>query len=588
MARDRNPPADSGAADWERIQRSFSAGTPEFVSQLRQFTNAATLAAFAEKWYSDPRPEARHLLLDYLSLPLNAPRHEPLVKRLFKFAEGAGDDPAMAHVLAAFDRTVRRRRLFRDRWNSRLRKYERVEVVTVPPNSTLPRDGPIARKPSFVQDRHDAATGRFLFSVRTRQYLRRRAWRYFRKLGKHAPDRYVPAVCAVLKLYTDADIPNGLGMLDNWGLCHILFHHSPTLRSTPRGWSVARGAQLAQMQPDPKYRKLWLKDPEPIFDLLINCRCRAVSLWASKMLRRHFPDRLGRVETRELLRWLVAENAVLNDLALELLQSRGGLDSVPVDEWLRLTQAARPDTMDRICDLILRAVKPEQVPFTDAVRLAMQRPVPLARLGREFLTGKTPATFDEVRAIFGLREAEAEPVRRDLVRWAARVLGERPDFQPLWVLEFLDARHEDVREVGWEWLLTSPRARDDVTLWQRLLESPYDNIRLRLITMLEDRARGSQSGLSFSPDHVRYLWASVLLNTHRGGRAKPVVVRQIVDHLAAKPEEAGELLPILAVALRSVRGPEFRAGLSGVARFVDENPARLPLVEAVFPELVWN
>src|SRR5262249_49247550 len=33
-----------------------------------------------------------------------------------------------------------------------------------------------------------------LFSLPTRRYLRRRAWLYFRELGRNAPERYVPAV----------------------------------------------------------------------------------------------------------------------------------------------------------------------------------------------------------------------------------------------------------------------------------------------------------------------------------------------------------------------------------------------------------
>ena len=151
---------------------------------------------------------------------------------------------------------------------------------------------------------------------------------------------------------------------------------------------------------------------------------------------------------------------------------------------------------------------------------------------------------------------------------------ERPDFEPLWVLEFLDSRHEDVREIGWEWLQSDARARDDVPVWQRLLESPYDNIRLRLIGMLEDRAKERDGLAKFSPERVRFLWATVLLNVHRGSRAKPFVVRQIMDRLAAHPDEAGELLPIIAVALRSVRGPEFRAGLAGVAELRGAKPRR--------------
>jgi hypothetical protein len=174
------------------------------------------------------------------------------------------------------------------------------------------------------------------------------------------------------------------------------------------------------------------------------------------------------------------------------------------------------------------------------------------------------------------------------VKWATQVLSERSEFKPLWVLEFLDGRHEDVREIGWEWLLTEARAREDVGVWQRMLESPYDNIRLRLIGILEERAKERDGLAKFSMEHVRFLWATVLLNITRGSRAKPFVVRQIMDRVATHPDEAGELLPIIAVALRSCRGPEFRAGLAGVASFVERNLTRKPLVEAVFPELSFG
>jgi hypothetical protein len=587
VARDRKPPTNPGDAAWEQAMRLFRDGSPEFVEAIRQQVNAAALAPFAETWYTDPRPEARRLLFAYLQRPLNCPRHEPLVKRLFKFADNAGDDAVMAHFLAAFDRTIRRQRMTTDRWNRLTRTVEPVEMVVTPPNTTLIPHDEFYLGPWFAQNREQFTRWRFLFSVRTRHYLRRRAWRYFRKLGKKHPDRYIPAVCTALDLYTDADVPDGLALLDNWGLCHILFHHSPTLAAYRRGWRVAGTAPLSQLQPDPMYRKLWLNDPEPIFDLLVYGRCRTVCLWAVKMLRRHFPDRLLKVGVEELLDWLTSDNAVLNDLAVELLERNPQLGTIPVERWLALTEKARLDLLDRICEMVARVVKPEDVPFADAVRLAVQRPVPLARLGRAFLQGKKPASETEVQALFGLREAEAEPLRADLVKWAAGVLAEQPGFHPLWVLEFLDSRHEDVRAIGWDWLQGEARAREDVAVWQRLLESPHDDIRLRLVGMLEDQAKERDGLAKFSPERVRFLWASVLLNVHRGGRAKPYVIRQIMDRLAAHPDEAGELLPIVAVALRSVRGPEFRAGLSGVAAFVERNPTRRPLVAAVFPELSW-
>jgi hypothetical protein len=588
MARSRQQPPSGNDPNWEHTLRMFQAGAPEFVEAVRRTVNADALATFAEMWYTDSRVEAKRLLFYYLERPLNSPRHEPLVKRLFKFADAAGDDAVMARFLVGFDRTIRRRRGTKEKYNYQRREYEQYEAVVTPSDTTLPRDDYHYRSQWYNPATATFTRGKFLFSVPTRNYLRRRAWRYLRKLGRNNPDRYVPAVCTALKLYTDADVPDGLALLDNWGLVHILFHHSPTIEADPTGWRVAPGGTLSRLQPDPMFRKLWLRNAEPIFDLLVNAQCRPVAMWAMQMLRRNFPERLTRLTLPELLDWVISPNTVLNELALEVLETRGGLESVTVEQWLRLTDEARPDLLDRICQMVARAVQSDKVTFAYAVKLAMQRPVPLARLGFTFLQGKKPQTPDEVAAVFGLRNAEADPLRVELVRWACQVLGERPEFDPLWVLEFLDSRFEEVREIGWGWLQSDARARDAIQVWQRLLESPYDNIRLRLVAMLEDVAKEPEGAAKYPPDRVRFLWATVLLNVSCGSRAKPFVVRQIIDRLTTNPDEAGELLPMIAVAIRSIRGPEFRAGLAGVATFVARNPTRKPLVEAVFPELVWN
>jgi hypothetical protein len=567
-----DPPPDPR---WGRAVELFRSGDAEFVDAVRGIAEAKALAVFAETWYTDPRVEARRLLHRYLALPLNAPRHEPLVKRVFKFAEAAGDDATMARFLVALDRTVRRTRVTRQRYDYRSGRVEEEEAVVLPGNTVLPR---------FDGNAFPAGPNQFLFSVLTRNYLRRRAWRYFRRLGRTSPERYLPAVSTALKQYADADVADGLALLDNWGLVHILFHHSRSLEARPVGWRVAEAGSLAGLQPEPTYRKLWLKSAEPAFDLL-TAGCGTVRLWAIRVLKQNFPDRLTRVSLEDLLHWLELPYPELNDLATELIEKIPGLDRVPVERWLKLLDGARPEVLDKLAALILKVLKPDRVNFADAVRLAMARPIPLARLGQHLLTGKRPTTADEVRAVFGLRDAEAEPLRPALLAWACRVLGERPDFQPTWALEFLDARHEDVREAGWEWLQTDDRARESAVVWQRLLESPHDNIRLRLVAMLEDRAREPGAADALPVDRVRFLWAAVLLNVSRGGRAKPFVVRQILDRLGRAPDEAGDLLPIVATALRSVRGPEFRAGLAGVAGFVARHPQHRGLIAATFPEL---
>ena len=123
------------------------------------------------------------------------------------------------------------------------------------------------------------------------------------------------------------------------------------------------------------------------------------------MLRRHFPDRLAKLTLDELLAWLdFADNAVLNDLALELLETRGGLEKMPVEQWLKLIEDARPDLLDRICDMIARVGEAGagDVRGRGAARDAAAGSARAARL--RVPSGQEAANEDEVTAVFGLRE----------------------------------------------------------------------------------------------------------------------------------------------------------------------------------------
>jgi len=146
-----------------------------------------------------------------------------------------------------------------------------------------------------------------------------------------------------------------------------------------------------------------------------------------------------------------------------------------------------------------------------------------------------------------------------------------------------------VRGEGWAWLLEEPRAAGDVQLWQKLFESPYDDVRLKLIAYLENRYEGRAPalppGATLDADLLRLLWATVLLNIQRGNRTKPQVVGQIVRRLTDHPDDAARLLPILRVALRSVRGPEWRAGLSGIVQLCERRPELENLLRDALPEL---
>jgi hypothetical protein len=275
-------------------------------------------------------------------------------------------------------------------------------------------------------------------------------------------------------------------------------------------------------------------------------------------------------------------------LAAELLRDRPGLEDVPVEAWLQLLERANPEALEVLCELIELKLRPERLTLEQVVQLASARPLPVARLGFSWLQSRRPETEADCQTLLGLVDAEAEPLRPEMLRWLRQVLTASPHFRPEWVLEYLDSRHRDVRAEGWRWLRSEPRARDQVELWQKLLESPYDDVRLLLVAELEDRLSGREPVPSWSgpldADKVRLLWATVLLNIHRGSRIKPLALGQLARRLEEKPEEAGQLLPILAVALRSIRGPEWRAGLVAVVRLA-ERPELAPLVQQTFPEL---
>ncbi len=650
--------ASEKSGDWLLVQELFERGEPSFVDELRKLDDAETLGAFAPRWFADPRPEARRLLLDYLDRPLNAFRHEALVKRLFKLAEAAGDDPLMGAFLVAFDRSVRRveasRRHYEGQsfatiqeanaladawrdagvesvnvWQNWQKEEYRVWGYWTEPALALPRETTMPRgtlKETYDPNSWNQKTRRYttfpvpdwvfklrlnpldfrkggqippekrkhldrrrLFSVATRYYLRRRAWRYFRKLGRAHPERYVPAVKSALIRYRDDDADDGIALIDNWSLMHILFHFSPCLAYDDRSFKLAEGHTLAELEPAPAFSPLWDAAPRAHFDLLLEAKCRAVRSWAIARIRRELAAIAAVCSLEERLGLLEHDDPEVVSLAGDMLRDDPSLRDVPLERWLQLVETANPAALDLLCELMNRLIAPEQVTLTEAVRLAKSRPLPTARLGLAWLQTKSPGNDDECTSLLALTEAESDAVRPEIVRWVANVLSKSEWFQPGWVLEFLDSRHEDVRNEGQRWFREEPRVRDDVVIWQRLMETPYDDVRLALIDELEARTRNprgvSLDRADLDPELLRLLWASVLLNIARGSRAKPAVLRQLLARIQSRPTELPRLLPLLAVALRSVRGPEMRAGLSAVVRLAESDATAAKLVAENFPEL---
>ncbi len=413
---------NKGSGNWLLVQELFDRCEPSFVDELRLIDDADALAAFAPRWLADKRPEARQLLFDYLDRPLNAFRHEALVKRLFKQAEAAGDDALMARFLVAFDRAVRRiqgsrfhsvatrdvetmeeAQALADSWRAqgldvvilvsaawhnkhRVYGYRYAPIALVPQGTTMPRG-----RSWYYQQASKKRDRCRLFSTVTRRYLRRRAWRYFRKLGRAHPERYVAAVREALIQYRDDDAADGLAFIDNWGLIHILFHFSPCLVADDRGWKVADGRSLAELEPAPAYAKLWEAAPRALVELLSAARCRPVRGWATRMIRRDLAAVAVVFPFEERLALLGSDDPEVAALAADMLRGDPALTEIATERWLSLVETASPASLDVLCEMMERLIAPDRVSLPEAVRLACMRPLPAASLGLQLAPDKVAA-----------------------------------------------------------------------------------------------------------------------------------------------------------------------------------------------------
>jgi hypothetical protein len=597
------------------VDESFATAGAEFVELVRSVSSPKYLAGLADRWKRDPRPWAREQIIHYLSLPMDRPGQHPVVKRLFKQAEANKDDELMAHFLAAFDRLVRRERKMRYQWDPETRQMWQAEVLYAPKNQILASAGTVTTPnregvnpftgekitfPSRTIAVGVPKNGR-LFSYATRQYLRRRAWRYFRRMGFQRPGDYPAAIGAALALYRDEDLEKGENILDSWSLMNAAFYHSPAVKIESERVRLADGHSLAELEAAPRFAELW-KKPESaavLTDLLVRASSRLVRVWSMELLKRHHVEAMQSITAEQLLSLLDHEDDEVQQFGASLLNSLSAVDRWPIETWLRLLETRSLDALATICDVMSRRVTPQRLTLMQCVELACARATPVARLGLSWLKErggfKTPPLPEgeglseaDRATLAGLSAARCDAIGADAAQFALSILGSSEHYQTDAVIQFFDSLNAEVRRGAWEWLTPQSPAYNDATLWSRLVETPYDDVRMKLVEALERRSAGvslrERDHLAERDDYTA-VWAAVLLNVHRGGRAKLKALRQISEAIAERPEMADVLIPVLSVALRSVRPPEVRGGLSSIVRAVAARPELESVLAKHLPEL---
>jgi hypothetical protein len=524
------------------------------------------LGAFAKRWLEDARPWAREQLRLYVLDGCDRPGHRTLVKRLFKGAEDRGEHELIALFLVAFDRMrrvrVRTRKVYD--WQARAAVEQQV-VETVRPRTP----------------------GAFHFSQRTRNYLQMRAARYVRALGGRDPAAHRRTVLAALSRYEDGDFPAGLQVLRMRGLASLLFPRTEMLDRGGRTLRLLAGSALAELTPRPLQPELWASASAEILEALLVSRALFVRRQLVAWLERDFAGALAGVDVAFVRRLLGSAYPDLQVFGAKLLASAAGLENLRIEEWLSLLQTDNAEVLPVIAQRMSELVTPARATLTQCVQLARHAAHAPAMLGVEWAETKTIDTKDELELALPILDAGVREARARAVTWLLSVIVREGLGLDAHLREVLDARHADVRARGFAMLESTPRFRHSIVLWAALAESPHADARAFLLALLA-RERDVLEATLLGEKSLHHLWATTLLEVNRGSRAKQRALDQLGRRIESQPQLADELLPLLVIALRSVREPERRGALGALVRAATRQPEVREAIARHAPDITFG
>ncbi len=320
--------------------------------------------------------------------------------------------------------------------------------------------------------------------------------------------------------YTDDDVSDGLALLDNWGLTHVLFHHSEQIVAKPRGWALADDGSLASLKSAPAFAQAGRHPPIHCLRFSMTLAVGPFGNGPSACLDEHHAGAIDGLPIERLMRWMASGDPIWPN-------SRPMCSSDPTT--FRHDSSCDLVTFDRrighrIDRSDLRFVGQEagsgpRHPCSGDRTCRALDPFPVARLGQRCLADKRPDTAEECQWLLSLAEAEADPLRVELVEWVRETLTDSPHFRPQWIVDLLDSRHEEVRNAGWEWLIGNETARNDIAVWQQLLESPYDDVRFKLLGVLEKHDAHDRREFLVKPERLDSRIAAIIVGDRAAERA---------------------------------------------------------------------
>ncbi len=404
----------------------YDSGNDAFLDAIRQYqADFKPLLGLLEKWKKDPRPWARRLKFEFLLGDKSPWENRVVFKRLFKQAWSDRDHELMGAFMVVLDGSIRRKRS--RRYTYVAGNFEMAEVLRLPVYWT--------------------ANG---FSTATKHYLRRRAWRYFRRLGRSDGAAYVSAVAGALVRYDDDAMRTGENLLDNWGLMHACFGKSPELEFNARHTNLAISGRLSDLQAAPMFERHWASPGATpvLIDILIRARSRAVRMWAIQLLRRLHSEALAKIDGATLLPLIDHADPDVAGFAAELLNNAQVVSSFPMTTWMALLATRNAAIAATVCEVFRRHVNFDRVTLAQAVELTNRAAVPVAALGLEILGEKSIRSDDDHRELAKLSGARCGALGGQIATFALSRLNVPRIYRLDEIIAFFDHNLKSMRDAS--------------------------------------------------------------------------------------------------------------------------------------------
>lgn len=572
------------------LEELFAARDDRFLDHFRKIRSAKYLAAFVNRWVKDSNDWSREQIKTYLLGNLNLPGHEVVVRRIFKHFEAANDHNMLGVLMVAFDRTVRRSICTTHHYDWKLRKSWRTQRIFAVPNKTHQDEFNRTQEYQYrgqqrsypLPDRRNKSSN-MLFSHRTRNYFRRAAWRHFRFLSYRDPKVYIQEICKALSHYVDGDFEEGLNIIDNWSLMHACYFKHDAIKFGAVHTHLVDGHSLSELTAKPYQPELW-SSPEAatsLLNLLTSASSTLVRIWSMELLQDKHGDRLENLDLKIVVQLINSPDALIQEFAARAFENHSALPTITVEQWLELLDTADPAVAPVIADAMRKHVTEQRLENSQLIKLCCAKPHAVSSLGFELLQQRDNRQLVPASDLTGLADCDCTTMAGEITPWALDRIAARGPYSADLVIPFFDVLMRPTRVAATAWLKGSSSAYQDPKLWVQLVESPFDDVRIQLVEMLAFRQRRPD----LEQGEMTPVWVSVILGVHRGSRTKPKAIAQLADEISRKPGSADDLLPVIGVALRSIRGPEMRYALAALARLSQDSPELRTKVESHFREV---